>query len=611
MRREYGRVKAALVLAFVALSWTGGTALGQSGPIRLVPGQGSGQPGAPVPSGQPGLTAQPGFEVGVPQRGIEQDAIAVPQSVTALSVSAPGAESAGIFGPGSGGYGPDLWTGSDRGTLGVLLNHLPKDAGSAALRGLMRRVLGTSAVMPGDGGAGAGEDLLRLRVDGLLEAGHAADAAGLIDAAGYAAAERLAPQAARAALLRFDLPAACGLAATRAGDPDAFWRRLVVFCHAASGATDQAQLGQTMLREAGEMDPLLNWAIDRLLGVDAGPVPGLAGGQPDAVSLAAIRLTQGSLPVSVVETLGPAEAALLAGAEDIDPEMRLIAAERAAAAGAIPPETVMAAYGAYPLPADAKSQPLSAAHAMAGPEARALLAQTAAAETVPSVRAELVAAFLETVHGDALEPALSAAMVPMLDGLPTGPESGFLAPAGLRASLLAGKSESAWRWRSVLVPAGADEAGKQSARLWGAMRLGFGANGADERDRPPFLANLLADRDGLGAARLVRLVRLRAALGDVVGDAEWSQSITRDRTAELSFDSPSPRAVAAAGMMRRAVSTERRGEAALAAILSADGRKAGRIPTEEMAAILRGLTEAGFQAEARLLALEAAFGAGL
>lgn len=611
MRREHGRVKAALLVAFVSFTCVGGTALGQSGPIRLVPGQGGAQPAAPLSPGQPGLTAPPGFEVAPPQRGVEPDAIAVPQSVTALSVTAPSAESAGILGPGSGGYGPDLWAGSERGTLAALLGHLPEDAGSSALRGLMRRVLATSAAMPEGGDDGVGEDLLRLRVERLLDAGHAADAGGLIDAAGFAAAERLAPLAARSALLRFDLPAACGLAATRAGDPEAFWRRLVVFCHAASGATDQAQLGQTLLREAGEMDPLLNWAVDKLQGLDSGPVPDPGEGRPDAVSLAAIRLAQGSLPIAVVETLGPAEAALLAGAEDGDPEVRLIAAERAAAADAIPPEVLEAAYGAYPLPADAKAQPLSAAQAMSGPEARALLAQTAVSETVAFVRAELVAALLDTARGTALEPALSAAMVPLLDGLPPGQESAFLAPAGLRASLLANKPESAWRWRSSLPPAGQDEAGLQAARLWGAMRLGFGENGAEGRNRPPFLAVVLADQDGLGASRLVRVTRLRAALGDVVEADEWNQFLTRDAAQELSFDNAASRAVAAAGLMRLAAIDARRGEAALAAILAADGRPAGRIPTEEVAAILQTLNEAGFQAEARQFALEAAFGAGL
>lgn len=611
MRREHGRVKAALLLAFVSFTCVEGTALGQAGPIRLVPGQGSGQPAAPASSGQPGLRAPPGFDVAPPQRGVEPDAIAVPQSVTAVSVTAPSAESAGILGPGSGGYGPDLWTGSERGTLAALLQHMPRDAGSAALRGLMRRVLGTSAVMPEAAGDGAGADLLRLRVERLLDAGHAADAAGLIDAAGFAAAERLAPLAARAALLRFDLPAACGLAATRAGDPDAFWRRLVVFCHAASGAMDQAQLGQTLLREAGEMDPLLNWAIDKLQGLDTGPVPDPGERRPDAVSLAALRLVQGGLAIAAVERLGPAEAALLAGAEDGDPEVRLIAAERAAAAGAIPPEVLEAAYAAYPLPADAKSQPLSAAQAMPGPEARALLAQTAASETVAFVRAELVAALLETARGDPLEPALSAAMVPLLDGLPPGQESAFLAPAGLRASLLANKPESAWRWRSSLPPAGRDEAGQQAARLWGAMRLGFGANGAEGRNRPAFLATVLADQDGLGASRLVRVIRLRAALGDAVEVEEWNQALNRDAVGELPRDSASPRAVASAGVMRLAASGARRGEAALAAILAADGRPAGQISTEEVAAILHTLTEAGFQSEARQFALEAAFGAGL
>lgn len=607
MQGECGRAGAILIAAMAAFTWTADAAWAQSGPIRLVPGQGGPKGGNSASS----LTPAPGFDVGPPQPGIEPGAIAVPQSVTSLTVTAPGADTAGIIGPTSGGYGPDLWQGSARVTLVSLMRHLPDDAGSAALRGLERRALSTSAAMPQDDGGAAGQDLLQLRVTALLESGHAADAAALIDAAGFAAADRLAPQAARADLLRYDLPSACGRAATRAGDADAFWRRLVVFCQAASGDGDQAQLGLSLLRDTGQVDPLFGWAMDRLLGLNPGKVPDLTNDQPDAVALAALRLAQGSLPADRVAMLGPAEAALLANAEDGDADMRLAAAERAAVMGAIEPDVLDRAYAAFPVPPDAKTQPLSAAKALPPAEGRALLMQTAAAEPVVYVRAELIGDLLHTAAGDALEPALSAAVMPLLDNLPPGQETAYLAPAALRAMLISDRMESAMRWRAALPPAGADEIGKQAARLWGALRLAFGRGAAEDRDRPAFLANVLADADGLGPARLVRLIRLRTALNDTLPAQDWVQALDFEKSPALPSEEASPRAIAASGLMRDAAAAGRRGEAALAAILAADGRPAGYIPTEEAAGIVRALMQAGFKTEARQFALEAAFGAGL
>jgi hypothetical protein len=93
-------------------------------------------------------------------------------SVDVLEAVGPG--SAGMLNDGNGGLGGDMWAGSDRATVELLLARLPATAASPAMRDLTRRLLLTAARPPE--GPSAEESLLALRVDRLAALG---DFAGL------------------------------------------------------------------------------------------------------------------------------------------------------------------------------------------------------------------------------------------------------------------------------------------------------------------------------------------------------------------------------------------------------------------------------------------------
>ena len=589
------------------------SAQAQQGPIRLVPNA-TGQSGLitnppsfetpPAPAAGQDGASQPG-----PGSGL--GANAVPSVVQPRAVSVPGVESTGILNVGSGGFGPEIWAGSDRLTLAGLIAGLPVEPGSPALRDLVRRLLASAATLPGEGDGIAGQDLLRLRLDGLWRLGAVAETVALAEAAGFAGQDRVAEPLARARLSQGDLPAACGLAAPRAGDPAAFWRRLVVLCQAVSGDGDAAQLGLTILRESGEADPLLAWGVDTLGGLNAGPVPDLPDGSVSLVGLVALSLAGGAPDSAAMARLSPAEALLLVAAVDLDPAIRLLAAERAAGIGAVDPMVLEQAYLAYPLPGDVLTQPLGAAGSLEPMEARALLTQALRAETAPAVLAELVAALLTTTADPGLLATLGQMVEPVLDMLPIGPETNFLAPVAMRALTLADRLDSAWAWRAAL-PAGERlSQDPAAARLWGVQRIAFGPPGGVPSDRAAFLAAVLADADEAGPARLARLLGLRQALGDAPDTADWLEALARPG-ASLALRSSGDAANAAAlGLSRAATDAGRRGEMALAALLALGARSPGAIPDAEAIALVEALMQAGFATDARRFALEAAMAAGL
>ena len=163
----------------------------------------------------------------------------------------------GLLAAGGTGYPIDLWQGSDVRELLVLISALPGGTSSPTANAIKRKLLLSSAPFPITPESGVEiEDLLFQRLAQLYRAGDLASLLSLFEQ--IPAAER-SPRISRmmveAYLLDGDMESACALAKTgqrEEGTPD--WLKITSICLVLEGEEDQARFNLTLLTETGDMD---------------------------------------------------------------------------------------------------------------------------------------------------------------------------------------------------------------------------------------------------------------------------------------------------------------------------------------------------------------------
>ncbi len=570
VRRAAGFRRAGLGLA-AALFAAGAAAQeppAAGAPLRLVPGAGGGA--------SPDVTVAVG-EIG-PARG----------------------DSAGALGPGSAGFGADLWRGADGARLLRIMALVPVAAPSPAMRDALRRALASAAAPPP--GAWPRGAFLAARLNLLMRLGAFEEAERTAEASGEADALRSLAEA------RFwlgNLDGACDVArAATLARADREWRRALVLCQAAGGETETAALTLALLQdEAEEADiPRLRLAA-RLLGQIETAEAAFGDGLSFATSVAA------GLPIDAetARGLGPAAARAAALDPAFGMDARLAAAERAAALGALAPERLAELY------AQAARGAGDGAAAPEGAWARALFFQSAAGAESDARRAALLASlWAPAPDGPGFAP-LARAAADAFRAIAPDPGLAWFAPAAIRAALAVGAGElaAAWyralsavaeggdaaaavaRWRAFL-PAAALGAGlpwteRAAAQWWSAMPEAPDGPGAEER-----------------AARAERGFTVIDALGRPVGAEGWALFLDLPLAAGAAL----PNAGLRYGM-RDAARAGRVGETLLlAALLLGDAGPAGASPLA-LGAVLRALRALGLESEARAIAAEALPGGAL
>jgi hypothetical protein len=184
----------------------------------------------------------------------------------------------------------------------------------------------------------------------------------------------------------------------------------------------------------------------------------------------------------------------LAHDEDIAPEVRLAAAERAASLNIIDGEVLARVYR--------EAAPAVAKQARSGPALRARLFATF--ETAPSakIRAESISALLASARDQGIEVPIAQALARASAGLMDEPQAASFAETGVRVAALAGDEQSAWAWI---------DAGGERLRSWQLLLA------ASDPFSPRAEAALaegvdLALRGGVSAPLLHRLVTVLDAL---------------------------------------------------------------------------------------------------
>lgn len=549
--------------------------------------------------------------------------------VTVTRLGALDVDFGGTLGDRAGGFGTDLWRGSTRQTVAILIPALPTGAISPAGRDLLRRLLLSSAEAPEPVNDAAPRGvILTARLGRLAAMGERRGLDELLQSTASLKTEPLARLRADQALLRNDASAACNQARDsgagqndRTGD-DRYWAEINVFCRALAGEHERAALAAQLLRETGTApaDQAFDVLVRAMRGDISEPLASLK--DPTPLTLAMLRAARQPIPGDIMAKPQAGDMLVaLAGSPNATLETRLAAAERAVALGAMAGESLSQIYVSVPhTPADI-ADALARAPTLGGAKGRSLLhraieTQSDLVERVKLLRAALVPGNDRVGYLAAIRANLAA-----IEAIP--PTAAFIAaaPDFVRALLYARRFESARRWLSLVARAPAGEAGEEARlALWpyAALDSGRGATGEalsgaaaispDNFDGwfAAWRKREVAQDAARAGARTALVQGLLQSFGYPVDAAIWPTLLKPPYTTT----GPVP-SLALTQALQAAEAGGRTGETLLLGlIMLGDGGIAEAGPGVALSVIeaLRGIS---LEAEARQLAIEALVAAGL
>ena len=592
---------AILFLAVPAQAWAQTGPAPSGAPVRLAPPPLEGASPAPdmpaLPALNPPWAPPPGGGLVPPGGGVQIDIL--------TSVDP---DSAGALTEGDGGFGTAMWEGTERALVDVLLPRLPVNAASSAMRDLMRRLLLTTTAAP-KGESEKGK-LVALRVGLLADMGDFSGVNALLEAT--PARNQNDPMMrveSDARLLANDIARACALATAQIQKQDnPYWQKAFIFCQALAGEHDKAALGVALLREAGEDDAVFFALVDALASGQPATLESLP--DPSPLHLAMARAAKAQLPADVISTDRPGVLRTIAISPNAPVELRLEAAERAEAAGALSVDALRQLYTSIPFSDDDLANPLTRAEAESGPLSRALLYRTSIIQTVPTAQAEAVARALALAREGGRYASTVRAFLPVLKRIGPSTELVWFAPEAVRALMIGGLPESAENWLGLLRASALfnPESGAVLGALMPVARLAL----STDTWSPDMLGVWWEGEKSREGARerAALLYTLFESLGEPVPQPLW----------EALFDGPDRTTVAMphpalwyrlANATRAEDGASRVGETVLLSLLAiGEGGPGGADPVI-LRRVLTSLGAIGLRKEARNLAVEAALSAGL
>ncbi len=587
---------AVLFLAVPAPAWAQAGPAPLGAPVRLTPPPLEGAPPAPD---TPALPApNPPGAPPLPGGGRVQ--------IDTLTSVDP--DSAGVLTEGDGGFGIAMWEGTDRALVDLLLPRLPVNVASSAMRDLMRRLLLSSTAAP-KGESRKGE-LVALRVGLLADMGDFSGVNALLDATpARNQNDQMMRVESDARLLANDIARSCELATAQIQKQDnPYWQKAFIFCQALAGEHDKAALGVALLREAGEDDPVFFTLVDALASGNPATLESLP--NPSPLHLAMARAAKAQLPADVISTDRPGVLRTIAISPNAPVELRLEAAERAEAAGALPVDALRQLYTSIPFSEEDLANPLTRAEAESGPLSRALLYRTSIIQTVPTAQAEAVARALALAREGGRYASTVRAFLPVLKRIGPSTELVWFAPEAVRALMIGGLPEAAENWLGLLRASALfnTESGAVLGALMPVARL---ALTTDDWSPDMLGAWWEGEKSREGAReRAALLYTLFESLGEPVPQPLW----------EALFDGPDRTTVAMPHpalwyRLASASSAEggaaRVGETVLLSLLALGEGGPGQVDPVILRRVLTSLGAIGLEKEARDLAVEAALSAGL
>ncbi len=521
------------------------------------------------------------------------------------------ADTAGALSAETGGYPFDMWAGSSRAGVDALFARLPVNTRSAAMRSMMRRVLMSQAQPPATGAQSVavleGEFVLR-RVEVLSAMGDTAGVSDMLaNMPGRQSDERLMRLDSDVKLLRGDFVPLCGrVGELMESNPSIYWQKLMILCQVLSGRSAEADLSLALMREIGVQDDLLFLMLDSMIRGDVPIIEALP--DPTPLHVALIRASKARLGVDALDSPQPAVLAALSGNADLDTAMRLVAAEQAVAAGAMPVSALRELFASIVFEADDLANPLSSAEAGGGAFGRALLYQAAMAQSVDGAKAEATSLALSMARADAMYAPTAQVFLPIISAVPARSDLVWFAGDAVRAFMLTGQSDVALEWLALLRSNSSfsSEAAEALAMLVPVVELA-GLDEAGIAGSAGLSAWLSVSRQSdVGREQAVMLFTLLENL---------DQPIDADIWETLGFaDSGKTGALPDPVLWQRldaAAHGGRIGDSVLLSLISLGESGPAQSSPLALGHVVRNLTLAGMESDARALSVEAALAAGL
>ena len=598
-RRSKGAIRR-LAIAVCGLLTLVGAAAAQTqvgNPIQLLP-QTTPETEAPP---------APAPEQGAPQTGQPT----APQGFEIAPLEAVGTDYAGTLEPDKGGFGIDMWRGTDRVRVERLLPLL-KPTVSPILADLTRRLVLSNAASPAGKGSGAG--LLPLRTRLLADMGRTEDAVAVLkrlpaDQRDAGSARQLVELSWRAG----DLDGACGVVQESVPrlPVDSFWQQATIFCQLHAGQTDEANLGLDLLREKGEGDDAFFALAEALQGNHDVKVPPVQVLTP--LHLAMAHAAGVAPPGIALHEPPPLMLALVAESAEAPADQRLTAAETAAAAGVLAPQHLAAAYTAEPEAPAKLDTALDLPDLGATPATRAVLYQAAQHAGMPQQRASFLQKALATDSLDANYWARLQLYLPLLADIAPAPDLSWFAPEAARHLYAGGRLREAGAW--VALAQQSQQANPDLAALLPPLEsLSYLAGNATPSvpgvEQQPAMPKLPPDDP-----RAARLRALFSALQQAQDIAPAEPTQSTEPMVTLAADTPAP-AMPQQNVnlwvdLGEAAAKGRVGETVLLSLVGLNATGLADAEPEWLTQAVTSLRRVGLEEEARRLAVEAAIANGL
>ena len=514
------------------------------------------------------------------------------------------------------GLGPDLWRGTSRAMVTAYLPRLPLPSSSPAVRGLADKLLLTSGAMPPAAPGAVSESLLSLRLDRLKAMGDVDNFVALARAITNTNDEVSARARVEAAFLSGDDGTACAEVSAPnrpASFSGEFWTHAATVCDLITGRTGQVQLALDVIGEqGGPADAPFTVLLRSALG-DRTPVANLAGVGP--IEAALLRVSKAEVTPAALanaSALALRTVALGGGALPV----RLEAAEKAEALGAISPAKLGEVYAAVQFKPDELANALTQAGNDLSPRGRALFFKAnQQAQAVPAASAEILKAALDSAREQGRFAQAARVYAANIAAIDPAPELLWFTDNAAHALYAVGSIARAEEWRA-LAARGSDSAAVDTG-LWPLAAIASMPTGSTvaTADRTVLMARVHATFDPAGFDRWLASLPeadrpLKGATALILLDA-LGASVPAESWAPFLDAAGSARSSPLLAPLARAADAGRIGETVLLSLAVLGSGDADKWAPETTSAALSALLRVNLNADAQALALEAATAAGL
>lgn len=508
-----------------------------------------------------------------------------------------------------GGLPLNLWQGTDWTLVKALMRRTPMGPRSKVLRDLAKRLLITSAVVP----VSKPQDVsfVALRVGRLLAMGEIKDALSLLQTATTDHEDEDLSKT-RIEVLFYSNDNATGCKGVRDNAKKytgIYWSQAMAYCLALSGEHARAALIADLLRErADDIEPIFFVAIDSLAGADDVDLPELK--SPAALHIAMMRAAKLFIPEDFIRNANAATLRAIISAPNTGLSTRLLAAEKALKFGVVSSEKLIHLYRQIPFSADELKRPLAAAETSWEPRTRALILRSAAAQSVPLAKAEILTeAWQIGRERKALAEIVKASLSIVLNISPESQLNWFAIDAG-RALFRGGYLDKGFDWyKLVLNERGYDNVAKSAERaLWPLAVLSASEQSvavSTKRLHRWFDSEIERDSEK-GLVKALTFFSLLEALDIKVPPKLWLKVLdVGPRSAEPGLN------LAWRISLKHASRSKRVGETILLSIIGVGEVGSKEMALKDVTVVIRALKRLGLEKEARAMAIETAIANGL